>query len=292
MDALGKGNIWIRTKVKGEEQEFVMMDVLYVPELRLNLYSPHVVTEKGYEIKLKDTTCVILKDQVVKIEGEKLNKFWYLKVDVIKKTEHSANVVQNLEKWHRRMGHQNSKHVEEVLKEHNIPYKKEDFFCESCVMGKQAALPYPETGTRHTAPGELIHTDVNGPMEVPSLGGSWYFVIFKDDYSHYRKIYMLKNKGEVKNKLEEYIQSVKTETGHKVKVLRSDQGKEIVNKHCSDILKKYGIQAQTTVGYAPQQNGSAEREMRTIVEGARMLLEAKQLPKSFWAEAANTMILN
>lgn len=54
------------------------------------------------------------------------------------------------------------------------------------------------------------------------------------------------------------------------------------------MLKEKGIQFQKTVPYIPEQNGKAEREMRTIVESARTMLEAKDLEKKFWAEAINT----
>ena len=40
--------------------------------------------------------------------------------------------------------------------------------------------------------------------------------------------------------------------------------------------------------YCPEQNGSAERETRTLVECARTMIHAKDLPTKLWAEAVNT----
>jgi hypothetical protein len=40
-----------------------------------------------------------------------------------------------------------------------------------------------------TKPGQLIHSDVCGPMQVNSLGGKRYFVIFKDDFSNYTYVF-------------------------------------------------------------------------------------------------------
>ena len=40
--------------------------------------------------------------------------------------------------------------------------------------------------------------------------------------------------------------------------------------------------------YSPEQNGSAERENRTLLEAARSMLAAKELPKKLWAEATST----
>lgn len=78
-------------------------------------------------------------------------------------------------------------------------------------------------------------------MEVSSIGGSKYFLLFKDDYSHYRTVYFIKNKYDVKNIFETFIKSVETGTGSKVKILRTDNGLEFVNKEITSILQKHGI---------------------------------------------------
>jgi len=41
---------------------------------------------------------------------------------------------------------------------------------------------------------ELVHSDVFGPVKVPSLGTSVYYVSFIDDFSRNTWIYFLKNK--------------------------------------------------------------------------------------------------
>lgn len=51
-----------------------------------------------------------------------------------------------------------------------------------------------------------------------------------------------------------------------------------------------GIRHQRTVPYTPEQNGAAEREMRTIVESARTMLYARQMDLKFWAEAVNAAV--
>jgi len=103
-------------------------------------------------------------------------------------------------------------------------------------------------------------------METNSIGGSKYFLLFKDDYSHYRIVHFIKHKSEVKDLIENLIRKIKTDTGFKVKVLRTDNGLEFVNKETTSVLQKYGITHQTTVAYTPEQNGKIERENRTIVE--------------------------
>jgi hypothetical protein len=41
---------------------------------------------------------------------------------------------------------------------------------------------------------ELVHSDVFGPITVPSLGGSLYYVFFIDDFSRKTWIYFLRKK--------------------------------------------------------------------------------------------------
>ncbi len=53
------------------------------------------------------------------------------------------------------------------------------------------------TGTsRSTAVLDLVHSDVLGPANVPSLGGSRYFITFIDDYSKWTTVYTMRNKSE------------------------------------------------------------------------------------------------
>ncbi|KMQ86579.1 gag-pol polyprotein [Lasius niger] len=52
------------------------------------------------------------------------------------------------------------------------------------------------------------------------------------------------------------------------------------------MLDRLGIRHQRSVVYTPQQNGRAEREIRTLVKAARTMIHGME--KKFWAEAVNT----
>ena len=51
---------------------------------------------------------------------------------------------------------------------------------------------------------ELVHSDLFGPMKVPSLGKSVYYVSFIDDFSRNTWIYFLKKKSKVFDKFKEF----------------------------------------------------------------------------------------
>ncbi|CAI7862323.1 unnamed protein product [Closterium sp. NIES-54] len=81
------------------------------------------------------------------------------------------------------------------------------------------------------------------------------------------------------------------ESGHKVKVICTDNGGEFIGADFEAVLKKKGIQHQLTVPYNPQQNGVAERFNRTLQEGARTLLGRVGLPDPFWVTALRQVAL-
>lgn len=61
-------------------------------------------------------------------------------------------------------------------------------------------------------------------MSVPSLIGSLYYVLFHDDATGFRVIYFLKTKGEVIHYFQIYAARIFSETGHRISILRSDNG--------------------------------------------------------------------
>jgi transposase InsO family protein len=165
-----------------------------------------------------------------------------------------------------------------------------DVACEVCLKGKQARFPFPSHPEKSVAAKrlDLIHTDLCGPLPVNSLGGKRYILTFLDDHSRKVFVYFLKRKSEVSEYTKNFISLVETQTGDKVKVLRSDNGTEYVNRDLEGFLKGKGIVHQVTVPYSPQQNSCAERLNRTLLEKVRCLLYTSNLDHKFWAEAAGT----
>ncbi|CAI7870397.1 unnamed protein product, partial [Closterium sp. NIES-53] len=105
-------------------------------------------------------------------------------------------------------------------------------------------------------------------------------------------VYPLKTKGEVAAAvLKEWMPRAPRESGHNVKVIRTDNGGEFIGANFEAVLKKKGIQHQLTVPYNPQQNGVAERFNRTLQEGAHTLLGRAGLPDPFWVTALRQVAL-
>ena len=66
--------------------------------------------------------------------------------------------------------------------------------CEACALGKMRRVPFQKgSSNRATRPLELVHSDVCGPMNVPSIGGSKYMLTFTDDF-RYITVYFITSK--------------------------------------------------------------------------------------------------
>jgi len=134
----------------------------------------------------------------------------------------------------------------------------------------------------------MVHFDVWGLAKTMSLGGCRYFVTFIDDCTRKLWVYFMKEKREVFDHFKRFRAVAEKETGRQIKCLRSDGGGEYFSKEFIDYLLEQGIQRQQTCRYTPQQNGVAERKNRHIAEVARAMMNEKELPHYFWAEAVAT----
>lgn len=81
-----------------------------------------------------------------------------------------------------------------------------------------------------------------------------------------RFVYFLQQKSEVCARFKTFIKLAEKECGHPVKILQTDNGTEFVNAGMLLFMGANGIRHHRTVPYTPEQNGSAERENRTIME--------------------------
>ena len=100
--------------------------------------------------------------------------------------------------WHARLGHASSSRVQQLASRGLLgSVSTENFDCVSCQLGKQPALPFNTSESISTDIFDLIHSDVWGPFSVSNIGGSRYFVVFIDDYSHYSWIFNMKHRSEL-----------------------------------------------------------------------------------------------
>jgi len=78
---------------------------------------------------------------------------------------------------------------------------------------------------------------------------------------------------------------VEKEKGVNIKRLKSDGGGEYFSNEFNEYLKEHGIQRKYSHSHSPQQNGVVKRKNKHIVEITHAMLNEKNLPNYFWAEA-------
>ncbi|CAG9135946.1 unnamed protein product [Plutella xylostella] len=298
VEVRGIGKVMIKRLVNGQWEHSMLQGVLYVPSLRRNLFSEGVIVRRGYTIIKKHPNALIYKEKEVVMSAKITeNNLYKLQIETV--IPDSCNIVQSahsdIKKWHERLGHINLKQLlnmsaQNVIEGLNIDNSESDFVCEACAYGKQSRLPFQKSIRGELQPGDLVYSDVCGPMSHTSVQGLRYFVLFKDAATSYRHVYFMKNKSDVLEYFKKYNAIIKNKFAHCVKILHTDNGGEYVNKAYKEYVEKEGIFHEFTAPYTPEQNGRAERELRTIVESARSMLYARNVPLNLWAEAVNCAV--
>jgi transposase InsO family protein len=189
---------------------------------------------------------------------------------------------------HRRLGHLSFATMGQLYPDIYSKVSKENLVCDACQYGKQTRSSYTSSDNRSDVPLQTIHSDVWGPSGVVSLNGYRYFVTFIDCCTRTTWVYVLRSKNEVFECFKDFHNLIKTQYNACMKVLRSDNGTEFVNKELDGYLSSHGIIHQTTCPGTSEQNGLAERKNRHLLEIARCLMFAMNVPKFLWCEAVMT----
>jgi hypothetical protein len=269
---------------KDEAVKVCLENVLYVPDLTENLLSVKRLAKTGHSVEFTGEQCEISKNNIVIAKGKLSPDMYELRVPhrslAVKQNQHTPNCQHS---WHRRFGHRHPEDVQKLeIKKIATGLKIQDCgireVCECCIKGKMSRCPIPKkAATRATSVLELVHTDLCGPMQNAT-----------DDYSRFTQVYFLKFKSEVSKFINEYIKYAENKFEKKVKVIRSDNGREYITKELQRSLTEMGIKVQYTAPYSAFRNGVAERKNRTLMEAARCMLIDAEMKKKYWAEAVNT----
>jgi hypothetical protein len=154
--------------------------------------------------------------------------------------------------------------------------------CDAYQKAKSCQLPYPRSSSVSSTPLELVFLDVWGPAP-DSINKNKYYVSFLDDFSKFTWIYLLKKKSNVFQRFHDFQNHVERLFDKKIITMQTDWGGEY--KKLSSFFQRVGITHHVSCPHAHQQNGSAERKHRHIVEVGLSLLAQASMPLKFWDEA-------
>ena len=312
-----KGTMKINISVHGKSRVLIIRDVLFLPGLRFSLLSVKAFGRKGLRSTFDDTECEIVRKDTKEVvaAGVSLAEYDLYRLTLSDETptgthfnayhaavkgstpdssDNESDSPQpkevDITVAHQRLGHLSEGHLRQLQHVSTGLSVKGSFqFCEECALAKQARRNFKTRPKRTKERLGRIHLDLSGPHPV-SARGERYFLLFLDEATRKRWVTFLKQKSDTPGAIRGFLTMMETQTGQKVKCWHSDNGGEFISKIMEDINKSNGIVHEPTAPYNPEQNGSAERSMYTIWDGARALFKDTSLDVNLWPEMVRTKV--
>ncbi|XP_076883438.1 uncharacterized protein LOC143532205 [Bidens hawaiensis] len=186
-------------------------NVNYVPELKHSLLNVSQICDKGFSTHFTNKECLILKPGIVIPEewilvgSQRKDNTYLIDIDknipeeitclFSKASEHNSMLL------HRRLGHENVKNLNRLVKNNivrGLPVK--DFVtiekCVACALGKHHRKSHKQKPINSISiVFQLLHMELFGPVHVLSLSCSNHRLVITDDYSRFTWVLFLSNKG-------------------------------------------------------------------------------------------------
>jgi transposase InsO family protein len=280
-----------QSTIQTHDRNLHLKNILHVPEATQSLLSAHRFnTDNGTFAEIHPKFFCI-KDQVTRrilLDGPCVRGLYPLR-----ETSSSSSNKQvfgvttpSHHRWHSRLGHPASSIVQQVISKYKLPCssssENKESICEACQKAKSHQLPYSRSTSVSHHPLELIFSDVWGPAS-DSFGNKNYYVSFIDDFSKFVWIYLIKHRSEVFSIFHQFQALVERRFERKIINVQSDWGGEY--EKLNSFFNQIGITHHVSCPHAHQQNGSAERKHRHIVEVGLSLLAHASMPLKYWDEA-------
>jgi len=94
-----------------------------------------------------------------------------------------------------------------------------------------------------SAPLDLVHMDLMGPMQTESIAGKRYVLVLVDYYSRFTWVRFIREKFDTLESFKIWVLQV-TNGKRRLKQIRSDHGGEFQNEAMSNFCGKHGIVQQ------------------------------------------------
>ena len=298
--ALKRGDAEVMLRdLKGRDVMVTLKRALFIPSYPQSILSVEAATAEGAKVVFqKGKNELTTKDGTV-FSIKELERLYYIEMvnnndkcvdDSVHNIMSSDNVnlTCDVKTWHEILGHCN---IDDVLKLPDVVVgmkitgeTKVD--CNVCTEGKFTNSRSRKADAKASMPLELVHTDLAGPIEPISQDGHKYAISFTDDFSGAVSVYFLKKKSDATLATEKFLAD--SAPYGSVKCIRSDNGTEFTGEDFQALLRDKGIRHETSSPYSPHQNGTAERQWRTLFEMGRCMLIEKGLPKALWPYAVQS----
>ncbi|ESK82084.1 retrotransposon ty1-copia subclass [Moniliophthora roreri MCA 2997] len=162
--------------------------------------------------------------------------------------------------------------------------------CQDCREGNTNMQLRPERPDMVTESNFWWFIDLWGPSRVISIGRNLYGLFGVDKFTGRKFFEALKNRqaATVLDKLEPLRIQSETQTGNKLKRIRSDNTPELHSDLTKSWFQKHGIIHEFTVPYSLASNGAGERTIGVVLQSVQSMLVDSQLSAKWWAHAMAT----
>ena len=291
----------VETLLRTNNNELVTVtleNTLYIPTYPQCIFSVQAAAAKGARVNFNKYSAELISKEGTVFPIHQYGRLYYLYKSSLNETR-----AESLEMWHKILGHCNSNDIMKLecvaqgMKINNTT----KFNCETYILSKNINTYNRQPDSRATYPFQLVHTDLAGPLEPVALDGFKYVINFVDDYSSCLFTYFLQQKSDAVKAAEKFLADIapygKVKTfsfyndispSGSVKCIRSDNGGEYLSKEFKELLLKHTIKHEFTSPYSPHQNGTAERNWRSLFDMARAMIIESKLPKHLWTYAVST----
>ncbi|CAM8917648.1 unnamed protein product [Rhodiola kirilowii] len=291
-----KGTVVAKGEVRISDT-ICIKEVSLVEGLRYNLLSVSQLCQHGKNhVTFNSNDCLVRCNETgeIVLRGTRVDEIYIVDPEFSPKAELClASIAENSILWHKRFGHASMKLLHKLHQKDlvvGLPKVENTFdqLCSACARGKQARTSFPSKQTVSTsAPLDMIHMDLCGPINVVSREGNRYILVIVDDYSRYTWTIFLFSKTQTYCEFEAWLKLIENKLDRKLTSIRTDNGTEFRNMQFLSLCRDKGIDHNFSAPRTPQQNGVVERKNRTLEDMSWTMLIASRVPKSFWAEAVH-----
>jgi hypothetical protein len=228
-----------------------LKDALYAPTMAFTLISMNRIASVGLAVLFEGKMCKILskgpKHEVI-AEIPQVQGLYTIESQHTLHA-HAARTKLTIDQAHRALGHISQTTILCLAKEGLVEGVEVDLsstpeFCEACVKAKASCKPFlDETKNRARTYAALVHTDLWGPAQTTSLGGTTYYISFMDDYTCEIKVAFLKAKSGALEVFKHYeMHLARQNLGVCLCKVRLDHGGEYLGAEFDKYLKDQGIE--------------------------------------------------
>ena len=279
----------IKIRFTSTNQTVILTDCLFVPELGVNLLSLGTLSQKGASVHFNTSEIKISLGPKTVALGNNQNRLSVFKAVALKE---SVLLSAEAKTWHQRLGHISTSIMRKLPKSvegcifHQNGEEFDSTKCEICIKAKMTKHISRTPSTPHYTYLELVHSDICGPISPATHQDFRYFVTFTDSFTKYARVRLLHTKDDVIEAIKNFTLAQNKRTNG-IQRFHQDNAQELKNKETYAFFNKKGVKYTYSAPYSPEQNGSAERINRTLLNKVRAMMFDSPLSeeKELWGEA-------